>query len=275
MINRYLISPLVYSNLWISAGSLLFTALFYLLVDVPYDFHYLGFVFFSTLLTYTFQRYMKIVYKENVLGPRMEWMKRNVRLVQTILFIGLVGTTFYALYLSLSSLFILAIMGAISFFYAFKFNLTNRKTNLRDIPGIKIYLIGLVWAICCALIPMVELELLNSKTIQICLGFLLFIIGITIPFDIRDVDVDEINKKTIPQMIGVKWSKVIAILLVTGSFWLMSGTKELFYPSLTSSVISAILIAFARTKNNELYFSFIMDGLLVVVPLVFYLFQSL
>lgn len=218
---------------------------------------------------------MKIVYKENVLGPRMEWMKRNVRLVQTILFIGLVGTTFYALYLSLSSLFILAIMGAISFFYAFKFNLTNRKTNLRDIPGIKIYLIGLVWAICCALIPMVELELLNSKTIQICLGFLLFIIGITIPFDIRDVDVDEINKKTIPQMIGVKWSKVIAILLVTGSFWLMSGTKELFYPSLTSSVISAILIAFARTKNNELYFSFIMDGLLVVVPLVFYLFQSL
>ena len=45
----------------------------------------LGFVFFSTLFTYTFQRFVKIEMKINIVGDRVDWMKEN-RILVIIIF---------------------------------------------------------------------------------------------------------------------------------------------------------------------------------------------
>ena len=270
-----LIKALVYTNLWISGGALCFTWFFYLLIGAEPDIYVLGFIFFSTLVTYTFQRFLKLAYKEKIQGPRMDWMVVNQKLVKFILFTGTLGTLFFALYLTLSSLLLLGILGAISFLYAYKFNAFSRKTNLRDVPGIKIFLIGTVWATSCAIIPAIELDVFNTKIVLVCFGFLSYIIGITIPFDIRDLDYDEINKKTIPQLVGAPFSKLIAVLLIGLGYWLMKFPEVIEWQLAVGLLLSILLVSATRKTFNELYYSLILDGLLIAVPSSYYLLQSL
>ena len=271
MFFRKIIEFLVYSNLWISTGAFLFGLLFYILAEIQIDYHTLGFLFSATILTYTFQRYMKIHYSELLVGPRMKWMLDNLIFVKVLLFLSSLSTVFFSVYLSLPSLITLFILGAISFFYAFKFKLTSKRTNLRDIPGIKIFLIGLVWALSCAIIPAVEAEMLNFKTWTISASFFLFIVGITIPFDIRDIDFDEVNKMTIPQVIGEMRSKILASLIICISFWLMDTSFQFIIASISGAFLSVTLVLLSKKNRDELFFSFVLDGLLIAVPLVFYL----
>ena len=250
---------------------MLFGWLLFLLIEVERDLMVLGFLFTSTLLTYTFQRYMKIHYSELLVGPRMSWMVSNLRFIKAILFVSLLSTIVFAMYLEFMSMLILAFLAAISFFYAFKFNLTSKRTNLRDIPGIKIFLIGSVWAVSCAIVPAIEVETLNEKTGLIGLGFLLYIIGITIPFDIRDVDVDEINKKTIPQLIGTKSAVILSILLVISSIFLMGQSLDQLKLLSVGVGISIIAVLLTKKDRDELFFSFILDGLLIILPISYWL----
>lgn len=205
----------------------------------------------------------------------MNWMEKNFLLVKVLMMIGGLGTVCFSLYLSVPSLILLSIGGLISFLYAFKFNLTNRPTNLRDIPGIKIYLIGIVWGLSCAVIPWMESDLKSEHIVLLTTGFVLYIIGITIPFDIRDIKLDELDKKTIPQIIGVNYSKLIALFLMGVTFFFLSYPNFQNLYLLVSLIPSAGLILLAKESRNELFFSFFTDGLLIQLPITYYLLQSL
>jgi hypothetical protein len=269
------ISALVYSNVWISTGATTFCWFYYLLTAVDVNYSVLAFLFFSTLLTYTYQRFVKIHHKEMIHGPRMIWMQNNLQFVKIIMIAGIAGTIWFSLYLELMSYIILSLMAVISFLYAYKFNLMSRRTNLRDIPGVKIYLIGIVWSLACAILPHFESNFQSSNIGLISIGFFLFIVGITIPFDIRDVDLDETSKKTIPQLMGTFPSKVLSIVILVVSYFM------LHYPTYDNWNLAIpfsgaiILLLFSDKKRDELFFSFILDGLLIFVPCGYYLLQSL
>jgi hypothetical protein len=93
------------------------------------------------------------------------------------------------------------ISGIISFFYVLHVPGLKGK-NLRDIPGIKIYIIALVWVLITVIVPyLIDTNLNFQKTLILFGAEVLFMISITIPFDIRDINLDEKSKKTIPQLI--------------------------------------------------------------------------
>ena len=215
---------------------------------------------------------MKIHYKEMIAGPRMLWMVKYLTLSKIILLIALSGTLFFSLYLTLNSLLLLFVLGAISFFYAFKFNITSKRTNLRDIPGIKIYLIGIVWAISCSLIPSFEANSLKQAEWVITVGYFLYIVGITIPFDIRDIDVDEMNKKTIPQLIGTRNAIILSniLILISGLtfYWVVTPNLMQEASIIMGISISMLMTSLTNKSRNELYFSFVMDGLLIFYPAI-------
>ena len=266
---------MVYSNIWISAGSAAFVWFYYLLNDLNADYKVVSFLFFSTLLTYTYQRYEKISKKDRFHGPRINWMINHLSLVKLIMIIGIVGSLTFAFYLEILSILILIISGLISFLYAFKFNLSQKKTNLRDIPGIKIYLISLVWAISCTLVPFIESGVSNQYIWLTTIGFFLYILGITIPFDIRDIELDDHSKKTIPQIFGINTAKSIAAFVLIGSYFFLSYPNFFDYKLLAGISLSIILVLFAKKEHGELYFSFLVDGLLIIVPVIYYLLQIL
>lgn len=71
---------------------------------------------------------------------------------------------------------------------------------LRNIPGLKLFLIAFSWAGITVLFPLIQ----NYMSIRITdwITFIqrfLFVLVITIPFDIRDINYDNNELKTLPQ----------------------------------------------------------------------------
>ena len=98
----------------------------------------------------------------------------------------------------------------------------------------------------------------------------LFIIAITIPFDIRDAQFDLPELATLPQVLGVNRARNIAVLSML-LFILLGATlnglqSNLFYANLTLMLISIGLILYCTQKRNRFYTAFWIEAL----PILWY-----
>jgi len=183
-------------------------------------------IFSFTFFTYNGQRIFRIkkeLKHPDKIGNRLKWVIKHNRLLTffSITF-GLIGLV-CVYYVNLYCWIILVPMGTLSALYVipvipFKPN----SPTLRQVPFLKIFVIALVWSIIIIGIPMLDTEHVNFKEnvaiylfILALLQVFFFVIGITIPFDIRDINYDrEDNLKTIPTVFGIKKSLLIAILFL-------------------------------------------------------------
>lgn len=121
---------------------------------------------------------------------------------------------------------------------------------IRKIPLLKVFYVGLVWALVNCWLTLHEFNL------PIFLISFFFITALVLPFDIRDMKSDTV--KTFPLLIGVQNTKYIAYLLVFVSNILAIYYLDFKY-SLSffmTSIITYILIYFAENKRSDAYFSF-------------------
>src|SRR5690606_36647016 len=113
--------------------------------------------------------------------------------------------------LSLDTLFLLIVTGIFALSYNIPLlKVGENRFGLRKIPGAKTFIIAAVWSLSCVCIPILELKndgitVLAEEVFILAFKRFLFIITITIPFDIRDLFQDQrYNLKTIPVMLGEK-----------------------------------------------------------------------
>jgi hypothetical protein len=269
---------LVYSNTWISLGGVLFALQFYVLFKLPINPYYLGFIGCSTFMTYNFQRFVKLrhdAYKKN---ERFQWMIAHHKLLfamMSIAGIGLLYTLFKLDFFDTNSLhkssYILVLMAFLSFFYIVRLPVFL-SSNLRDIPYIKIYLIAIVWMLSASYLPAIfEHYPFNQHLHLFALACLIFILGLTIPFDIRDLAIDQARKKTIPQLIGVRKSLILSsILLAIATLLFVYIQQEILWFTIASSILIIILLLRTKTSTKEFYFSFVIDGFLIGFPLAMF-----
>lgn len=121
---------------------------------------------------------------------------------------------------------------------------------IRKIPLLKVFYVGLVWALVNCWLTLPEFNL------PIFLISFFFITALVLPFDIRDMESDKVQ--TFPKLIGVQNTKYIAYLLVFISMILASLYLKPSY-SLAfffSGIITYILIYFSENKRDDAYFSF-------------------
>jgi hypothetical protein len=102
----------------------------------------------------------------------------------------------------------------------------------------------------------------------------LFIAGLTIPFDIRDRLLDGPNMKTIPQRFGVNTSLFIAVFALLLAALLLiclafrhAQASPFFLAEAAGTVVAIPLILASPKQPAGLYFTGILDGLLVLTPL--------
>lgn len=121
---------------------------------------------------------------------------------------------------------------------------------IRKIPLLKIFYVGLTWALINSWLILAEFNW------QIFIITWLFIAALVLPFDIRDMKSDDIV--TFPILIGVQKTKFLAYSLV-----FISGLLSIFYLELAFSlcfllttIITFLLIYFSENNNREVYFSF-------------------
>ena len=231
---------------------------------------YALFMFFSTLFTYNLQRYIKSFHYTSASTLHMQWVLRNRKQLFFLLILAIVGTgvSFLSIYkgLMLKSWGILTLSGIISYFYIQKI----RKTNLRSIPYIKIHLIALIWMIAVCVFPAINEEISFAEYYPFAILTYAYIIGITIPFDIRDLKYDDPQYKTIPQLVGVKNAKSISIgLLFTFFYFSIQLSPGLLYHNLfyVAFILTILLVVLVNQKRSDLYYSGWIEASIILVGL--------
>jgi len=259
---EFLAKYFIKTNIWVAlcfAGMLAF----FQLALYELNFYVLGIVFFGTIAVYNFTRIKTL----------KEFLELNSENRPQILltYIGLVCALACLILrgFELKTFLYLAVLGFVSFCY----NLPFSNLGLRAIPFLKLFLIAFVWAgSSVGLLLVVHHSVIQYQLLFFSVFF--FVIGITIPFDIRDQITDEPDLKTIPQTIGLKSSKILAVtsLILSGSlFYLEFDNWNLFACSwIFTLLISVYLVINSSEKRSEFYYSFWTESC-SLLPLLFYL----
>ena len=228
------------------------------------------FVAFSILISYNFIRFYEI--KNNRLNWFKDWFFMNLKEILLLLILSILGLTtilFFADFNS-KSLLILFPFAFMTFFYAIPlFKIGKLEVSFRNFPMVKIFSIVIAWAGISVFFPLDEVS--YQFTSAVYLEFfqrILFLLAITIPFDIRDVATDSKLLKTLPQIMGITSSKVLGILLLFG-FVLLEIFKENFtYVGflivLIISILAGLSLWFSSPKKSRYYTSFWVESIPII-----------
>ncbi|GGG28621.1 hypothetical protein GCM10011344_31710 [Dokdonia pacifica] len=226
--------------------------------NILYHKEFIFFVFFASITGYNFIKYSRLAKLHHLS------LTESLRAIQLFSLLSFVCMIYYAMQLSYDVLFVCGVFGLLTLLYALP--VLSRKRNLRSFHGAKMYTIAIVWSGVTVLLPAIDgmLEL----QVDVWITFvqrLLFIIVITLPFDIRDLNYDREEINTIPKSLGIKYTKLLGIGLLILFFILEFFKDQLQYKNVFSicliSVLSAICLLASSDKQYKYYASFFVEGL--------------
>ena len=220
---------------------------------------------FATILSYNFIKY----YQTNEFNLE-KWFKTQKQNLTLINIISLGFIIYLVPKIKSEALMVLFPFFLSTVFYAIPIG--YNRSNLRNVATLKLFLIALSWAGVTVVFPLINYEVRfnNDIFIQITQIFL-FIIGITIPFDIRDLNHDNPKMRTLPQIIGMKKSKFVGLFVLLLFFIL-----ELFIDNTTDidiliklivTSISMVFLIFSNDNQPKFYSSFWVEA----IPILWFL----
>jgi hypothetical protein len=252
---------LIFSHIWISLGAVGLLLGNCLMLGIDCNITYIVLIFFATLFGYSVQ--YSGSFSLNKLRPMQSYWVDNNKLTITIIkwssfFISAILSllVFNEIQIVLSIPFLLFVL-----FYKKKSPLFK---DLRAFPFLKIFVIALCWSWVCSVLPQISIQSNDLDWVNVSFIFV-FIIAITIPFDVRDLNGDSKSMLTIPILLGKNISVLLSIVLVCliMAFYFIDGNLEIVIYLI---LVNLILIPTLYT-SNEYYYLFIIDGLLVLFPI--------
>ncbi|WP_242691596.1 UbiA family prenyltransferase [Desertivirga arenae] len=190
----------------------------------------------------------------------------------TITLIAVISIIPLAFFLSPASQVLMFFLGVIAVAYNLPlFTMNDKKFGLRNIPGLKLFLIALIWSLSCVLVPIIEtgMPVRTSDTIVLIAKRFLFIAAITVPFDIRDLYQDKsYDLKTIPVMLGEKKAYLFCqflLLIYISLLLLFTKTVDADFIGISLTIIlTGWLIFKSNIKKNEYYYFLYLDGTMIL-----------
>lgn len=218
------------SSIHVSLAVVAFTLITFFEYDLLIDLDLLLFIFFATITGYNFVKYAGIAKLYHLS------LARNLRYIQVFSLVCFLILIYFTFKLKFSVLIATAILGAFTIFYAIP--VFGEGKNLRSLPGLKIFIIGFVWAGSTVLLPLINAEkYLGIDLIVDFIQRLMLVILLTLPFEIRDLNFDNERLGTIPQKLGVYRTKIFGLILI-----LLIFSAELLQNSFSSSDFFALVI---------------------------------
>lgn len=267
---------LLFSNLFIACCAMAQAALTYFLLKTPINPLVVSLLGCATLFLYNFSLILSKPKDYNI-SPykRVHWFFSHYRLIISISAIAFILMILLASALSLNSFLLLATISVLAMSYNSPIlKIGSHRFGLRNMPGAKLFIIAIVWACSCVWIPIMELRsdgliISTLDTFLLVSKRFLFVMAITLPFDIRDLYQDRsFHLKTIPVLIGKKNSmRLCQILLITYTLFLF-----IFADTISNEIITLALIAILTNflifntslKKNEYYYFLLLDGTLLL-----------
>lgn len=250
-----------------------------LLTNALHGFALPAFIFFGTLFLYALHRIVGLEkVKEFQDHGRFLVISSYKNHIVIYAGISVVAALFFFLKLQRTTQLAILLPAIISLFYVLP--VFKNKKRLRDLSYVKIFLIALVWPAITVVLP--ALELPHSPFYFLALMGVekfFFLLAITLPFDIRDLEIDRYNNvRTIPTRIGVDASIRLAqcflflsLLCALLSFYLGWYSFNTLIGLLIALSITALLIQFSRTAKHDYYFTGFLDGTMALQFAVVYL----
>lgn len=216
-----------------------------------------SFMFLGTITGYNFVKYAKIA------GIKHETLKDSLKSIQLFSFLTFCGMIFFGVQLSSETLAAIAIFALFTFLYTVPL---LKHRNLRTLGGWKIFIVSLVWAGVTVIVPTIAAKI--SVNVDCWLTFtqrFLIVVVLTLPFEIRDLKHDSSSLQTLPQMLGLKKTKLLGTILLFVAV-LLEGIKDKFEYNYFATLIivctiATVLLMASEIKQSKYFAAFWVEGI--------------
>jgi len=232
-----------------------------LLLNIPVAYHLIFFLFFGSISCYNFVKY----------GPEAEKYLKLTDLyhknIQFFSIICLLFAGYHAYFIRKETWFGIAALVCMTGLYAVP--VLPKTKNLRNLGGLKIFIVAAVWAGTTVILPCLEagLVLTWDSYIETAQRFLLVLV-LLVPFEIRDLEYDAPELKTLPQRFGVRATKLFGIGVAL-SYLLLTflkhniGTLEIFGQGILVFLL-VMTLWLTKNKQSKYFASFWVEGIPIV-----------
>lgn len=272
---RTLLQIWVRSKLFISLCAVAFTWTSFLFVEeaerhtyyLYYPAHvvplwYMGFVFFSTLLTY----------RATIKRERVKlFLLKPLNMIVASLALLFLYLTLINFYDPMSLLLSLAPALALTSFYHFKFELLGIRRHFNFFM-LKTLILALTYTYVAVLVPL-QFDLHNYRFI---LHQFFFIFILCLLFDARDITRDSTNSiNTLATFLGFRRSQLLCMFLVVAKLLLLVFATRLEMPQKIALAITDVCVLLGvlslNEKRGELFYFLVLDGMMILQCLLFWL----
>ncbi|TXE07323.1 hypothetical protein ES711_11160 [Gelidibacter salicanalis] len=272
---RLLLNFYIHSSMHVALAVLAMTYVTLLELHLGPDWNLLYFVFFSTITGYNFVKYFGLARFHH--RSLANWLK----IIQVFSLFCFLLMLWFAFKLTFETLLWIGVFALVTFLYAVPFLprhlFMDHERNLRNIGGIKVYVIGVVWAGVTVLLPVLNDGAAFSMDVWLtAFQRFLLVMLLMLPFEIRDLQYDSLRLATIPQKIGIKNTKIIGVVLAV-VFLMLEFLKEelttkLIILTLAITLITVLFILFSNKKRTDYYSSFWVESVPILWLLLHFVF---
>ena len=272
-----ILDVLVYGNLYVAIPIALLAFSSYSIFGTHLiSLELIALIFFSTLFLYPMHRLLSLYrIQPEAYSLRLKIAAKFKGFLFMVVVLAAIGTAYFGLQISEKVFYSFIPLGILSLGYSIPFIPSKKRLlRIRDLPGIKVFAIGFVVSFVTVIVPILNgIEVLNVGVVGLYfLIRMLFIVAITLPFDIRDMKLDrKENIKTIPLIIGKKNTLKLARGLIVLSIvltLLLPSVCNVAYVHSSFLLMSLVLTGFVlmRMKDFERgYFNaFVLEGMMIV-----------
>lgn len=238
---------------------------------IPSDESVANFAFFGTIMGYNFVKYDALTRTH-----KLE-LRKELKLIILFSFCSflLVGYYFFQLQIIVQVISV-AFLG-ILLLYTLPF-FPNKK-NARNWAGVKIYIVALCWVGVTIILPLLNENVsVGSDFYFKCVQRFILIFVLVLVFEIIDLKNDDPHLQTVPQQIGVKYTKILGYVLliifcgleflnshINGNFQSVPLQLVLIF---VVAIVVALFLAFANENRSKYYTSFWVES----IPIFWWLF---
>lgn len=232
------------------------------------------FTFFGTIVGYNFVKY------DALARIQKGQMKPQLKGIAFVSLISLLFTAYGFIQLQRTTQGIGLVFLLVTMLYTLPF-FPNKK-NARNWAGIKIYIVALCWVGVTLVLPIVNAGLpLTTDFYLKCVQRFILVFVLILIFEIIDLMQDDPHLKTVPQQIGVAFTKRLGYVLLL-IFCLLELFNVHAHDSITIAsfdctlqcviaLVVGLFLAFANPYRSKYYTSFWVES----IPLVLWLLISL
>lgn len=249
---------MAYSNIFISVCAASVAAYTMLLFRGSVSYAVVGITLGTTFIMYNTQQLLLGYLSLRNETSRNQWFRKNRPLLWLIFFTG-VAEIYPLASSSYKFIWTYGVAALISLLYFLPFS------NLRSVPLLKSFIIGLVWTLVCVVAPLESKP--DSAQVNFAFGQLLFITALCVLFNIRDVEQDKLTGTfTVPVLYGITAARIFAFLFLVGyvilNYQVRSDLKYLAAHVVTF-LVSAALTYRAHPSNHPYFYLLAVDGLIL------------